>query len=394
MKKEIRIFFGKLSGFISTGLLFIFTAFHAVFFVRAIYFYSIKINTEGRITEFDIQSVLLSIVKGFPVTAFMLLFVITSLVFCVYFTVKLIKVSQISFKSIMIILPLFLFTTLLFRMIPLQSYVVAMYSMVRFSVFYKLGFTSSVLYFLLKMCLPISIVFATLSLMLLFHKSEAGKESAIENMLLKHVSQKKQILFLIIIPFVFLLLLGVAVFLIPIMPNFYVLDSLRFIGNSNYVRLFSEDKMFEAALINTFMFPIISIIVTGLFLIAGKTIKMKNTFSINGMLYYPLCYLLLNIVFKNTIDAGTVVTQIFGYPIEGYSANAIKSHILDYSDTLIMGNSLILLWIQLFATFIIFVIIWNVDACISYIRSKHGVQAVKFPIAQRINSGATFTDWS
>lgn len=34
MKKESRIFFGRLNGFVSAGLLFIFTAFHTAFFVR------------------------------------------------------------------------------------------------------------------------------------------------------------------------------------------------------------------------------------------------------------------------------------------------------------------------------------------------------------------------
>ena len=379
MKKESRIFFGRLSGFVSAGLLFTFTAFHAVFFVRAISYYSIKINKEGLVTEFDIPSILLNIVKGLPVTGFMLLSIIISLVFCIYFTVKLIKMPQLSLKSIVIILSSLLFGALLFRLIPPQSYVLAIYSMARFSVL-KLGGTSSVLYLLLKMCQPLSIVFAVLSCILLIRKSEVAKESEIEKFLLRHVSQKKQIFFLLIIPLALLILLGAAVFLIPMMPNFNVLSSSRFVGFSNYLRLFSEDDIFGAALINTYIIPIIAIIVTGLVLIAGKTIRIKNTVLINGMIYYPLCYLLLNIVFKNSIEASTVVTQIFGYPLEGYSAYTIISHILDYSDIVIMGNSLILLWFQLFVTFIILAVIWNVDAYISYIRAKRGLQKSGDPV--------------
>jgi len=373
MKKESRIFFGRLSGFVSAGLLFAFTAFHAVFFVRAVSYYSSKINKDDLATAFDIPSILLNIVKGLPVTGFMLLSIITSLAFCIYFSVKLIKMPQLPLKSVVIILSLLLFGALLFRLIPPQSYVVAVYSMVRFSAI-KLGNTSSVLYLLLKMCKPLSIVFAVLSCILLIRKSEVGKESELEKFLLRYVSQKKQILYLLIIPFALLTLLGAAVFLVPLIPNFNILGSPRFVGFWNYVRLFSEDDIFGAALINTYIIPIIAIILTGLVLIAGKTIRMKNIVSINGMLYYPLCYLLLNIVFKNSMEASTAATSIFGYPLEGYSANTITSHILDYSNIVIMGNSLISLWFQLFSTFIILAVIWNVDAYISYIRAKRGLQ--------------------
>jgi len=379
MKKESRIFFGRLSGFVSAGLLFAFTAFHAVFFVRAVSYYSSKINKDDLATAFDIPSILLNIVKGLPVTGFMLLSIITSLAFCIYFSVKLIKMPQLPLKSVVIIISLLLFGALLFRLIPPQSYVVAVYSMVRFSAI-KLGNTSSVLYLLLKMCQPLSIVFAVLSCILLIRKSEVGKESELEKFLLRYVSQKKQILYLLIIPFALLTLLGAAVFLVPLIPNFNILGSPRFVGFWNYVRLFSEDDIFGAALINTYIIPIIAIILTGLVLIVGKTIRMKNTVSINGMLYYPLCYLLLNVVFKSSIEAGTAATSIFGYPSEGYTANVITSHILDYSNIVIMGNSLIFLWFQLFSTFIILAVIWNVDAYISYRRAKHGLQKRGDPV--------------
>ena len=67
MKKESKIFFGRLSGFVSAGLLFAFTAFHAVFFVRAVSYYSSKINKDDLATAYDIPSILLNIVKGLPV---------------------------------------------------------------------------------------------------------------------------------------------------------------------------------------------------------------------------------------------------------------------------------------------------------------------------------------
>ncbi len=379
MKKESKIFFGRLSGFVSAGLLFAFTAFHAVFFVRAVSYYSSKINKDDLATAYDIPSILLNIVKGLPVTGFMFLSIVTSLVFCIYFTVRLIKMQQLSLKFIVIILSLLLFGALLFRLIPPQSYVVAVYSMVRFSVI-KLGSISSLLYLLLKMCQPLSFVFAVLSCILLIRKSEVGKESKIEKLLLKPTSQKKQILYLLIIPFAFLILLGAVVFLIPMMPNFNVLSSPHFVGFSNYVRLFAEDNIFGKALINTYIIPIIAIIITGIVLVAGKTIKTKNTVSVNEMLYYPLCYLLLNTVFRNSIEAGTVTTQIFGYPLEGYAANTIISHILDFSNIGIMDSSIILLWLQLFSTFIILAVIWSVDSYISYRRAKHSLQKRGDPV--------------
>ena len=174
------------------------------------------------------------------------------------------------------------------------------------------------------------------------------------------------------------LLLLIVFLIMPIIVYFIVLgfkadmisDNFSFVGVSNYIRMFSNDKIFIKALINTFTIPIafsflfVFILVLIMFFVRKKVSRL--------ILYIGSVFIGAIISLAYRVYSSTA---LFSAQSQIYAAQTVVSHIVDYSPSIFnvitIPNVLLSLYVGIFTAFIFWILELLIELVKRFKRRKY-----------------------